>query len=173
MCAANTAGMAATDRRAKMKPEDVEAFRRLRDLWEARASGLGLTQESAGAAMDVSQGAVSHYLNGRIPIGLEACIKWAALLRCDPAEIRPEFEPLFSAVQTARTSEAPTPSVREDRAAFGQLPADVLGAATPRTASRLQTYRSKLEAGSELSPMERRDLAAIIKRLEALSAAIT
>lgn len=70
--------------------------------------------------MGFSQGAVSHYLNGRIPIGLEACIKWAQLLRCDPASIRPEFAPLFDAVVAARAG-APA----DTRPAAGPPPVDV------------------------------------------------
>jgi len=158
---------------AKMTPADEAAGSALRALWDARASRLGLTQETAGAALGMNQSATSQYLNSKIPIGLEACIKWAALLQCDPGEIRPEFEPLFAAVTTARATATPPAQAREERPAFGGMLADMLNAATPRTASRLQTYRSKLEAGDELTPTERRDLASIIKRLEALSAAIT
>lgn len=101
---------------AKMTDADLAAGRALRTLWDGRAGALGLTQEAAGAALGINQSATSQYLNSKIPIGLEACIKWAALLRCDPAEIRPEFTTLFDAVVATRAGTAATVPPRANQA---------------------------------------------------------
>lgn len=64
---------------------------RLRALWNKKAKRLGLTQESAGDVLGMNQSAVSQYLNGRIPLGLEATLNFAALLRVDAREINPDL----------------------------------------------------------------------------------
>lgn len=64
---------------------------RLKDLWDQRAAALGLTQENAAVALGISQGGVSHYLNGRNAIGFEAMFRWAQMLRVHPYDIDPDF----------------------------------------------------------------------------------
>ncbi len=87
-----TCGMTVADpKKSKMAPADIAAGERLRALWNERSRRLGLTQEIAADRLGITQGAVSHYLNKRIPLGLQAALKWAALLGARPGEIRPEF----------------------------------------------------------------------------------
>lgn len=74
-----------------MQPADIAAARRLRSIWDKRRTELELTQEKAADLLGWTQGAVSHYLNGKIPLGLPAVFKWAALLRTSPYAIRPEI----------------------------------------------------------------------------------
>lgn len=74
-----------------MHPADIAAARRLRAIWDKRRAELELTQEKAADLLGWTQGAVSHYLNGKIPLGLPAVFKWAALLRTSPYAIRPEI----------------------------------------------------------------------------------
>lgn len=74
--------------------EDKQAAKRLRDLWEAKKRERGLTQEKAGEAMDMGQGAISHYLHGRLKLTPAAVLKWSALLDVDPREIRPDWDSL-------------------------------------------------------------------------------
>lgn len=81
----------ATNKQAIVTPADKQAAARLKAIWDERRRDLGLTQETAGAKMGMNQSAVSQYLNGRIPIGLEALIKWSDLLGCDPKEIRSDI----------------------------------------------------------------------------------
>lgn len=82
-------------RKATMKPEDVAAAHRLRAAWDQR-SNQSLSQEEAGNALGFGQSAVSQYLNAKIPLGLEATIKWAALLGCAASDLRPEFAHLIT-----------------------------------------------------------------------------
>lgn len=50
--------------------------------------------------MDMTQGAVSQYLNGKIPLGTDATISFAHLFGCHPSDIRPGY--LFDSVRERR-----------------------------------------------------------------------
>lgn len=63
------------------------AARRLRQIWDQKKKDLELTQEKVAHAMHITQGAVSHYLNGRIPIGPLAAMRFAHILEVAPEEI--------------------------------------------------------------------------------------
>lgn len=76
----------------KIKPltgSEVAESRKLKRLFNARKRELGLTQESLGALMGTTQGAVSHYLNGRARISDYTLLRFAHHLKIDPEEIRP------------------------------------------------------------------------------------
>lgn len=75
----------------KMSAADLEAGTRLRKLWDEKAKGLELTQEKAGDKMEISQGAVSQYLNSKIPLNLTAVIQFAKMLEVNPREIRTDL----------------------------------------------------------------------------------
>lgn len=77
-----------------MDPDDVEVAARLRAAWDSRAD-KSLTQEAAAARMGMTQSGVSQYLTGRIPVGLEAALKFAALLGIKAEEINPRVADLF------------------------------------------------------------------------------
>lgn len=63
---------------------------RLRLLYMARKSSLGLSQESIAAAMGfANQSAVSQYFNGRIPLNHTAAIGFARLLHCSVSDFSP------------------------------------------------------------------------------------
>lgn len=82
------------NKRAKMTPADLSAAARLRALWDARDPEKGLTQDKAAEALDITQGAISQYLNGKIPLGLDAVLQFAKLLDCEPEEIRDDIAAL-------------------------------------------------------------------------------
>ena len=65
---------------------------RLRRFWEMRKEQRDLTQQDAAKAMGIKQTLVSHYLNGRKPLGTEALLRWAKFLQVSPTDIRPDFE---------------------------------------------------------------------------------
>jgi SOS-response transcriptional repressor LexA len=80
--------------------EELEAARRLRQLWTERKSRLGLTQKKAGDRLDVSQGMVGHYLNGRRPMDAREVMLFAKMLQADPEEIWPGFRKQFGIRET-------------------------------------------------------------------------
>jgi transcriptional regulator with XRE-family HTH domain len=80
--------------RKKLSDEQVEAARRLLDLWRARKE-VGLTQQQAAERLGVTAATVSQYLHGFIPLGTDAMIRWATLLGVSPDEIRPDMKDAF------------------------------------------------------------------------------
>lgn len=76
--------------------EDMAAARRLRAIWDEKKSALGLTQEKAARILGFNtQGAVSHFLNGVIPLNTDATLRFAAMLGVSPTNIRPELQGLL------------------------------------------------------------------------------
>lgn len=84
-------------RKAQPTPADKAAAARIKQAWEARFKGE-LTQEELGARFrDIgetagkSQGAISQYMNGKIPINTLAVLFFAHELKMDPREIRDDL----------------------------------------------------------------------------------
>ncbi|MDI3259491.1 MAG: helix-turn-helix transcriptional regulator [Sinobacteraceae bacterium] len=98
-----------------LTPQEAAVCARLRRIWAAKAPGLGLTQELAAEALGMSQGAVSHYLNGRNALGVEATLRWAKLLGVPPTEINPAIDSLLSPSAMALAEPAPTIYFRRPR----------------------------------------------------------
>jgi len=63
------------------------ARQNLRRIWDAKKDELGLTQQKVAERFGVTQGAVSHYLNGQNPLGQLQALKFAKALQVDPSEI--------------------------------------------------------------------------------------
>ncbi len=61
----------------------------LNDLWNGRDKKL--TQMIAAESMGLKQSAVSRYLKGEIRLNIEAVIKFAKILKCQPSDIDPEL----------------------------------------------------------------------------------
>ena len=65
----------------------------LKAWWSASKRDLDLTQEKAGALMGgITQGAVGQYLNGIIPLNVEAKLSFAKILKVAPNNIWLDFE---------------------------------------------------------------------------------
>ncbi len=69
---------------------DLAASRRLADLWKRKANVIGKTQEEVAGELGWSQSAISQYIRGTTPIGVEAALKLAAYFKVDVSEIRPD-----------------------------------------------------------------------------------
>jgi transcriptional regulator with XRE-family HTH domain len=80
------------NKKAKPTEADKAAARRLRAIWDERARGLGLTQDKMAAKMDGSQGLVSQYLNGLIPLNYRALLSFSDALGIDPATVRTDLQ---------------------------------------------------------------------------------
>lgn len=89
-------------REMKRKPlshADLAAAANLRRIWDEKKKGLGLTQEKAAAVLGFNtQAAVSHYLGGYTPLNTDAVLKFAALLKVQPSQIREDIGELLSQV---------------------------------------------------------------------------
>lgn len=83
-------------KRRPLDAKDLLASQNLRRIWFANHRRLGLTQESAAAALGFAgQSAVSQYINGRIPLNTEAVLKFARLLGVAPEDIDPRVGSLL------------------------------------------------------------------------------
>lgn len=72
-----------------LTPQELEVCKNLKRIWAAKAKSLGVTQQSAAEYMNITQGAVSHMIQGRNPIHTDALIAFAEILDVHPAEINP------------------------------------------------------------------------------------
>jgi len=80
-----------SNRKAKPTKADEVAASKLRAVWQARARGLGLTQESIGAELGITQGAVSQYLNGKIPMNYRTLAVFCRALDVEDTDIRTDL----------------------------------------------------------------------------------
>ena len=86
------------EKRRSLTSTEKEAARTLKSLWDSRKiylkeSGKGrLVQEEAADTLGISQGAISQYLGGKIPLNLSMAAKFAKLLDCTLADISPLFD---------------------------------------------------------------------------------
>lgn len=80
-----------SDKKKPLTPREREICQRLKAIWDLKHDELGLTQDAVAGVLEISQGGVGHYLNGRNAIGFEAMFWWAQLLQVHPYEIDPNF----------------------------------------------------------------------------------
>ncbi|WP_162932145.1 LexA family transcriptional regulator [Solimonas sp. K1W22B-7] len=79
-------------KRRELSPHEKAAALELRRLWDVQKGPLGLTQERVAFQFGwKQQSAVSQYLNGVIPLNLEALVKFSDLLRAPAEEIFPDL----------------------------------------------------------------------------------
>lgn len=82
----------AAEKKKSLTEEELAECARLKALWNKhKKSGRFSSQESLGAAMDISQGAVTQYLNGHTRIGDLTLFKFAHYLGFSPEDVRPGF----------------------------------------------------------------------------------
>jgi transcriptional regulator with XRE-family HTH domain len=78
-----------TARRLLTKDETGDK-ERLKKVWEQKKLELNLSQQSVAKAFGITnQTAISQYLNGRIPLNLEAALKFSKVLQVRLSEISP------------------------------------------------------------------------------------
>lgn len=86
--------------RRVLTKEELADVDRLRACWERRKGELRLTQSKAAEALGFSnQTAISQYINGRIPLNMEAAFKFAELLEVPIDELSPRYSKRVSKPQ--------------------------------------------------------------------------
>lgn len=80
-----------TSRRAKPTAEDVAAAYRLKEAWLTHADRRGLNQTKMAEELGITQGAVSQYLNGRIPMNYRTLKAFTTALGIDDTDIRKDL----------------------------------------------------------------------------------
>jgi len=76
-------------RKKELSPEDKAICANLRRIWDAKKKVLGLSQLQAAQHLGITQGAISHQLQGRNALHTDAIIQWAELLQCSEQDIDP------------------------------------------------------------------------------------
>src|SRR5437764_356058 len=79
-----------------LTPEQLADAARLKHLfstWQKgrREAKLPSSQEALSDLLGFNQSAVSQYLNGRIPLNVDAATKFASLLNCSIADFSPDL----------------------------------------------------------------------------------
>ncbi|MEE2481947.1 helix-turn-helix domain-containing protein, partial [Klebsiella pneumoniae] len=79
---------------------------RLKALYEAKKKELGITQQSIADMLNISQGGVGHYLNGRNALNAAVAAVFARALQVDVSDFSPSLAKEISAMSAAATSNA-------------------------------------------------------------------
>lgn len=103
--------------------EEKEDAKRLKGIWQDKKDKLNLNQIKAAEELGYnSQGAISQYLNGKVPLNMQAVAKFAKLLKVAVGDISPRYatmvkdptpEPLepYNAPTTGSIGGVPTDTV--------------------------------------------------------------
>ncbi|MBN7837475.1 helix-turn-helix domain-containing protein [Stenotrophomonas maltophilia] len=78
-------------RKAKPSPQDIAAAARLKAIWSERAKQRGLTQDKLAQELGITQGAISQYLNGRIPMNYRTLRAFTDALGVPESDIRSDL----------------------------------------------------------------------------------
>lgn len=107
-----------TRARRQLNSDEAGDAERLKKIWDEKSPGLKLTQFKASKEFGyANQSAISQYINGRIPLNIEAAAKFAKILHVGLDEISPRFSqaltpaplqdcPIIAAVPSGRVVEA-------------------------------------------------------------------
>lgn len=74
------------EKKKTITPAQLADAQRLKAIYEAKKKELGVTQQSIADALDISQGAVGHYLNGRNALNTSVAAVFAKLLGVSVSE---------------------------------------------------------------------------------------
>lgn len=75
-----------------LNQEEIALYKRLNRIWNLKRKELGLNQEKAAEMYGCSQGNISQYLNGKIPLNTDAIYKFSEILQVSPDEINPRLK---------------------------------------------------------------------------------
>lgn len=79
------------EKKKKLSQEQIDDAKRLKSLYEAKKRELGVTQQMIADALDITQGAVGHYLNGRNALNVAVASAFANALKASIAEFSPSL----------------------------------------------------------------------------------
>ena len=78
--------------RRELTSEELEIAKAAKEIFDAKKKRMGLTQESAGAKLNMTQGAFNQYLNGRVPMNTDFKLRFAELMGVKVIDFDPEFK---------------------------------------------------------------------------------
>ncbi len=106
---------------------------RLKSIFESKKKSLNLSQQTIADAMDISQGAVGHYLNGRNALNARVASTFAKILNVSVCDFSPSLAAEISELSThvvdnneikepAKTARYLTPKQKELLDVYDSLP---------------------------------------------------
>ncbi|ENL6904457.1 helix-turn-helix domain-containing protein [Enterobacter ludwigii] len=99
------------EKKKEITPTQAEDAKRLKAIYEAKKKVLGVTQQSIADELDITQGAVGHYLNGRNPLNVPVASVFARLLKVSVEEFSPTLAKELSEMGLASFNEPSVPYV--------------------------------------------------------------
>lgn len=85
----------------QLTTEQLADSRRLKALYESKKKELGITQQSIADILNISQGAVGHYLNGRNALNLQTASVFATQLNVPISDFSPSLAAEAQALSAA------------------------------------------------------------------------
>src|SRR5579885_1754774 len=79
------------DNKKKLTPEQQADAARLKALYESKKKPLRVTQYTIADELGISQGAVGHYLNGRLALNVPIASGFARILNSSVSEFSPSL----------------------------------------------------------------------------------
>lgn len=94
------------EKKKDISPTQAEDAKRLKAIYEAKKKALGVTQQSIADELDITQGAVGHYLNGRNPLNVSIASVFARLLHVPVEDFSPSLAKELSSLGKAVSADA-------------------------------------------------------------------
>jgi len=95
------------NRQAKPTKADRAAAKKLLAYWDERKKARGLTQDKMADILGITQGAVSQYLHGKIPMGYLTLVGFTNALGLHPADIRTDLPEQRVSISVVREADPP------------------------------------------------------------------
>lgn len=125
---------------------------RLKAIFNARKSDLGLTQERLAHALDINQSSVSHYLNGVNPLNAPVAASFAQILGVNVSEFSERLAGEIARLTKSTSPESPGAGKQPHQADKGH--AEIVSNArrlamdaSPRSRSALEKIAGAAESG--------------------------
>jgi len=97
------------EKKRELTSEQIADATRLKALYESKKKSLGLTQQHIADALDITQGGVGHYLNGRNPLNISVASVFAKMLQCSIADFSPSLAKEASSYASAADGNVSNP----------------------------------------------------------------
>lgn len=89
------------NKKKELTTSQLEDARRLKALYESRKKELGITQQQIADTLNISQGGVGHYLNGRNPLNVQVASIFSHLLKAPIQSFSPSLAKEAELITTA------------------------------------------------------------------------
>jgi phage repressor protein C with HTH and peptisase S24 domain len=124
----------------KEQLEDAARLKHRFLAWQKRRrdAGLPASQEAISELLGFNQSAVSQYLNGRIPLNIEAAAKFASLIDCQVSDFSPTLAAQIEQFATTTSGQDGRSMVLKATPATTEPPSDTIP---------IKTVSIRLEAG--------------------------